>query len=56
MLLSAQTGTGGIPQEILERKKLEILQKKEEEEKIAQRLKGIENEARRRRDEMSKVV
>ena len=56
MLLSAQSGTGGIPQEVLERKKQEILKKKEEDEKIAKRLREIEDEARKRKEEIQSRV
>ena len=51
MLLSAQEGTGGIPLEILEKKKRELLQKREEDEMISKRIREAEAEARRRRDE-----
>lgn len=34
LLLSAQTSIAGIPQEILEKKKLEIIEKRKEEDKI----------------------
>ena len=51
MLLSAQEGTGGIPQEILEKKKRELLQKREEEELISKRIRDAETEARKRKEE-----